>query len=85
MAVVVLFVKVKNFRNPKRKGEVEEVRFTVLQRLVIGVRLCVSAAVSAVAVLAGVEALMLYDNLCVFAMLPVGLSRRIERKIADEG
>jgi hypothetical protein len=67
----VLFIKLKNFRKPRRKGESEERKFTILQKLVLGVRLCVSAATSAVAVLCGAKALMLYENLGVFAMLPV--------------
>ena len=71
VAVVVLFIKLKNFRKPKRKSENEEQKFTVLQKLVIGIRLFVSASISAVAVLCGAEALMLYENLGVFAMLPV--------------
>jgi len=67
----VLFIKLKNFKAPKRESEREKKKFTKLQRLVIGVRLYISASVSAVAVLCGAEALMLYENLGVFAMLPV--------------
>ena len=66
----MLFVKLKNFRKPKRKSENEGGQFTKLQMVAIGVRLCVSASFSAVAVLCGAEALMLYENLGVFAMLP---------------
>ena len=72
VAVVVLFVKLKSFPKPGLINEgSEERKYTVLQKLVIGIRLFVSASISAVAVLCGAGALMLFENLGVFAMLPV--------------
>lgn len=69
---MVLFVKLKNFRKPRARNESEEERkYTVLQKLIIGFRLIVSSSISALAVLCGAEALMLFENLGVFAMLPV--------------
>ncbi|TVY23942.1 hypothetical protein LHYA1_G007399 [Lachnellula hyalina] len=72
VAVVVLFVKLKSFPKPGLINEgSEERKYTVLQKLVIGIRLFVSASISAVAVLCGAGALMLFENLGVFAMLPI--------------
>jgi hypothetical protein len=68
---VLLLIKLKNFRKPKRKSEGDEERFSIGKKFVIGVRICVSAALSATGMLFAAKALMLYDNLAVLAMLPV--------------
>jgi hypothetical protein len=72
VAVVLLLIKLKNFRKPKRKSEGdEEERYSIGKKFVVGSRICVSAGLSATGMLFGAKALMLYDNLAVLAMLPV--------------
>ncbi|TVY48216.1 hypothetical protein LOCC1_G001886 [Lachnellula occidentalis] len=72
VAVVVLCIKLKNFRKPRVRNEKnEERKYTVFQKLVIGIRLLASSSISAVAVLCGAAALMLFENLGIFAMLPI--------------
>jgi len=71
VAVVLLLIKVKNYRKSKRKSEKDEESFSIGKKFVVGARICVSAVLSAVGMLFGAKALMLYDNLAVLAMLPV--------------
>ncbi|TVY81636.1 hypothetical protein LSUE1_G007519, partial [Lachnellula suecica] len=68
---VVLLVKLKNFRRPKLKVDETVEKFSILQKLAIGARLGVSSFLAAVAMLFGAKALVLYENLCILAMLPI--------------
>jgi len=76
VAVVVFFLTMKDsfqeqFGKTKRKSIDEGERYTWREKSTIGARLFVSSCFGAVAMLLGTEALMLYDNLCIVAILPV--------------
>ncbi|CAG8972128.1 hypothetical protein HYALB_00008133 [Hymenoscyphus albidus] len=69
VAITVLVVQVHKLRQPKAK--IDEDGYTMRERVIVGVRLLVSACFSAVAIICAAEALMLYNNLTVLAMLPI--------------
>lgn len=75
VAIVVIAIQLYKLRNSKLNNDEEG--YTIMERLIVGVRLLVSACFSAVAILCAAEALMLYNNLTVLAMLPVSTTHEI--------
>ncbi|KAF4633768.1 hypothetical protein G7Y89_g4341 [Cudoniella acicularis] len=69
VAVIVLVIKLIDFRKTKRKSLDET--YTIVEVLIVGLRLCISACSSAVAILCAAEALMLYDNLFLLSLLSI--------------
>jgi hypothetical protein len=68
VVVAVLAITIINWRNPKRRPDES---YSLGERVVIGTRVLISACFTAVAMLFSVEALKLYNNLCILAILPV--------------
>ncbi|RDL36457.1 uncharacterized protein BP5553_05809 [Venustampulla echinocandica] len=69
VAVVAVLLQLRRFRRSKQKDEGG--KYTVSEILILAVRLSISACFSALAMLCGAKAVMLYNNLYVLVMLPI--------------
>jgi len=69
VAIVVLLVRLRNFRHAKRKSE--DGAYTLWEWFVMGCRTLSSSVFAGAAMLCGAKALMLFENLPVLAMMPV--------------
>jgi hypothetical protein len=75
-------VRLRDFRKSKRKASEE--RYSRFEISVIASRILISSAVAAVATLCAAQALQIYQNLPVLAILPVsGMFFRVEIHQAD--
>ncbi|KAG9235177.1 hypothetical protein BJ875DRAFT_542325 [Amylocarpus encephaloides] len=71
VVVVIIVTRLVHWRNAKRGAKSKFWRYTILQALIVGVRLLISACFSAFAMLFAANALMLYNNLTILSMLPI--------------
>jgi hypothetical protein len=68
VAIVVLLVRLKNFRAPRRKGEES---YSWFESIFLSFRILASSSVASIATLCSAQALMHFPNLPLLAMLPV--------------